>query len=196
MYDWTALETMVADRLTGQRLQHVRGVVETAVALAHRFGASAEAARAAALLHDYLKPLPPSQLLALAEQFQVAEPCAEDNSGEILHGPVAAALLRADGLVTDEQVLNAIRWHTTGRAGMSLLEMVVWLADKIEPGRSFASVTAMRRLAETDLEAAMLFGLNATIVHLVQRGRRLHLATVECRNWLLARRRGVDKSLA
>ncbi|MFS8512340.1 MAG: bis(5'-nucleosyl)-tetraphosphatase (symmetrical) YqeK, partial [Planifilum fulgidum] len=84
--------------------------------------------------------------------------------------------------VDDEEVLNAIRSHTTGRPGMSLLEKVVFLADYIEPGRSFSGVEEVRRLAREDLDRAILKALDNTIVYLVERGFKVYPLTILTRN--------------
>lgn len=189
MYDWPRLEQLVADRLQERRLRHVQGVVATALYLAGHHGINPDQARAAALLHDFLRNTPGSELQAMAVELGVAEPDPEDNRPDILHGPVAAARLAADGLVTDADVLGAIRWHTTGRSQMSPLEMVVWLADKLEPGRTFPWVERLRETVATDLEGTLLAALDETLLYLVEKGQRIHLATVQCRNWLVQQRR-------
>lgn len=188
MTDWSALEAALAGQIRGERLAHTYRVLETARALGARYGADEARVAVAALLHDYAKAMKPDQLLALGRQYGVIVDPAEEAQPHLLHGPVAAALLAAQGLVTDPAVLDAIRYHTTGRAAMSLLEKIVWLADYIEPGRSFPGVEEIRTLAESDLDGALLQALDQTILYVIGRGWPLHLYSVQARNWLLSQR--------
>ncbi|HYG56678.1 MAG TPA: bis(5'-nucleosyl)-tetraphosphatase (symmetrical) YqeK, partial [Symbiobacteriaceae bacterium] len=114
---------------------------------------------------------------------------AEEAQPHLLHGPVAAALLAEQGLITDQAVLDAIRWHTTGRPGMSMLEKVIWVADYIEPGRHFPEVSKVRLAATQDLDRALIMALDNSIAHVLQRGWLLHVYTVHTRNWLLTQQK-------
>jgi predicted HD superfamily hydrolase involved in NAD metabolism len=185
---WAALTSALAQQISGERLAHTYRVVETARELSRRFGAPEQQAAEAALMHDYAKAMPAGVLLAEARRHGLIVDPAEELQPYLLHGPVAAALLAEQGLITDPAVLDAIRWHTTGRAGMSLLEKVIWLADYIEPGRRFPGVDAIREMARDDLDRALLMALDGTITYVVQQGWLLHLYTVHARNWLLAQR--------
>ncbi len=182
---WKELDEALQQRIRGERLAHTYRVVETARMLADRFGAPLAQAEEAALMHDYAKAMKGSQLLEEAHRRGLIVDPAEEAQPHLLHGPVAAALLMERGLVTDPAVLEAIRWHTTGRAGMSLLEKVIWLADYIEPGRQFPGVEEVRAAAEQDLDRALLLALRQTITYVVGRGWPVHLYTVHAWNWLL-----------
>ena len=182
------LDAALRRRISGARLQHVYGVVEASRALSARFGAPAEKAEVAALMHDYCKWMPAQDLLAIARRDGLMVDPAEESHPHLLHGPVAAAVLRGEGLVTDPEILDAIRWHTTGRPGMSLLERVIWLADYIEPGRDFPGVEPVRQLAETDLDGALLLALDQTIAYVKAQGWPLHAYSVKARYWLAALR--------
>lgn len=183
------IEEVLRRRLGEERLRHTWGVVETAVAMARRWGADPEKARLAALLHDYAKGLPPGQLLELGRRFGVIADPAEEAFPDLLHAPVGAELVREEGLAGDPEVLAAIRWHTTGTPGMGTLDKILWVADMIEPGRNFPGVEEIRRLAGRDLDEALLAGLDHTIAHVIRTGRLLHLGSVRTRNWLLEERR-------
>lgn len=186
MTPWVELEAALTRAIQGERLAHTYRVRDTALALAARHGARTDQAEVAALMHDYAKAMPGHVLLHEARERSLIVDPAEEAQPQLLHGPVAAALLAEQGLVTDPAVLDAIRYHTTGRAGMSLLEKVVWLADFIEPGRIFPGVDEIRRLAEDDLDRALLQALDNSITFVIQRRWMLHLYTVYARNGLLA----------
>lgn len=188
MVDWERLEAALGQQLQGPRLEHVRRVRLTARSLAERYGAPVEAAEVAGLMHDYARSLPGETLLAEARKRQLVIDPSEEQEPGLLHGPVAAALLEEQGLVTDPATLEAIRWHTTGRPGMGLLEKVVWLADYIEPGRTFPGAAKVRAEAEKDLDGALIMAMDNCLQFLINKGYLIHLYTVKARNWLLTRR--------
>lgn len=165
--DWLRL---VAERHGPARLRHVIGVAETAARLAERFGADVGKAWLAGLLHDYARELAPAEVLRLAEEYGLLGLVAEP-SVEMLHAPLGSVLLRVETGVEDPEVLAAVARHTTGAAGMTTLDKVVYLADFIEPGRRFPGVDAVRALAERDLDGAVLAALRQTVSHVEAAGR-------------------------
>jgi len=188
MATWEEMEAALTAQVSGERLAHTYRVVEAARRLGQIYGADADQVATAALLHDYAKPMKPAQLLAAAERLGLPVDPVERSQPHLLHGPVAAGLLAEQGLVTDPDVLKAIAGHTTGRAGMSLLEKIIFLADYVEPGRSFPGVDAIRAEAERDLDLALLHALDNSLVYVMQRGWLIHPASVHARNWLLQER--------
>lgn len=185
--NWSELEAALHRQIQGGRLAHVYRVVDTARDLADRFGAPRGEAEVAALMHDYARAMPEADLLEHARRRGLLVDPVEELQPQLLHGSVAAALLAEAGLVDSPAVLDAIRWHTTGRSGMSLLEKVIWLADYIEPGRQFAGVEQVREAATRDLDEALLLALDQTISFVLQRRWLLHTYTVHARNGLLPR---------
>lgn len=185
MADWSTLEAALAGQIRGERLAHTYRVLETARGLGARFGAETAQVSVAALMHDFAKAMKPDELLRLGRHHGLIVDPAEELQPHLLHGPVAAALLAEQGLVTDPAVLAAIRYHTTGRAPMSLLEKIIWLADYIEPERSFPGIDTIRTLAESDLDRSLLQALDQSIRYVIDRGWPLHLYSVQARNWLL-----------
>lgn len=159
-----------------KRLAHTLGVRDTAVALAQAHGASMQAASVAAMLHDLAKPLPLERMQALAREYALPLPEEILADGNLLHGPLAAAIAEKELGVTDEGVLSAIACHTTGRVGMTVLDKVLFLADAIEPGRAdYPGLNEMRRLAETDLTAAVLLSMRRTKEYVY--ARHLHFCS-------------------
>lgn len=182
---WRQLEEALAAKIRGERLSHTYRVLEMARHLGRKYGARADQVDEASLMHDYAKELQGPVLLAEARRLHLVSDPAEEVQPHLLHGAVAAGLLRESGLISDPIVLDAIQWHTTGRAGMHLLEKVVWVADYIEPGRHFQGVEEVRHLAERDLDRALLMALDVTISYVLKMHWPLHLGTVHARNWLL-----------
>jgi len=192
MADWNTLVELLHRQVTGERLAHTYRVLELARLLGRTHGADDGQVAVAALMNDYAKPLPPERLLREAERLGLPIHPVERAEPHLLHGPVAAGLLREQGLVTDPDVLQAIGTHTTGRAGMSLLEKILYVADYAEPGRRFPGAEAVRAVAVQDLDRALLDSLNNSLVYLVGQGWLIHPASVDARNWLLQRRNGPE----
>jgi len=183
---WNDLIAKLAVELTPERLEHSLGVAEASVHLARRWGANEEQARLAGLLHDCAKGMGQDELLQWALAFGIVRNDIERACPDLLHGPVGALLAWKEYGVTDAAVLSAIRLHTLGGEGMSLLERIIYLADYIEPGRAFPGVEEVRVLAEKNLNLALLRAMEGTIRYVLERGLPLHPQTVRARNSLLA----------
>ncbi|PRX41196.1 putative HD superfamily hydrolase involved in NAD metabolism [Planifilum fimeticola] len=168
-------------QMPSSRWEHTLRVMETAAELARRTGADPEKADIAAILHDYCKFWPEDKQREWILRHRLPQDLLQYNK-ELWHAPVGAEAVREELGIDDEEVLNAIRSHTTGRPGMSLLEKVIFLADYIEPGRSFSGVEEVRRLAREDLDRAILKALDNTIVYLVERGFKVYPLTILTRN--------------
>ena len=186
---WTEQREMyiasLRQRLSDARFAHTLGVEQAAVDLAARNGVDAHRAATAALLHDYAKEFPKAELLALAKQFGIAVDPVYRASPGLLHGPVAAWLVERDFGILDAEVLAAIRNHTVGRAGMTTMEKIIYLADMIEPTRDFPGVEALRALARQDLDAGMLAALEQTVRYTMHRRLAVHPQSIEAYNDLL-----------
>ncbi len=156
-----------------KRIPHVTGTEQEAEKLALHYGEDAEDAKTAAILHDITKKLELSQQLILCERYGIMVDNAERRSEKLLHSKTGAYLSREEFGVSD-RVFDAILWHTTGRAGMSLLEKIIYLADYIEPTRKFDGLEELRSLAYKDIDLAMLLGLKLSEQDLKERGVFLH----------------------
>ena len=172
--------------LKHKRIPHVLGTEETAAALARRWGADEEEARRAALLHDCTKNLSREEHLALCRQYGVETDPYEASEAKLLHAKTGAALAKAVYGVSDA-VHDAILWHTTGKADMTLLEKIIYLADYIEPTRDFCDLTQLRRLAMEDLDQALLLGLTMAVDDLSRKKMVLHPNSVSARDYLKGR---------
>ena len=178
------LRPVALSLLDQRRVPHVLGTEETAAKLARRWGADEEDARRAALLHDCTKRLNRKEHLALCRQYGI--PVGEQErrlGGKMLHAMTGAALARDLFGVSDE-IYEAIRWHTTGKPGMTLLEKIIYMADYIEPTRDFGALRELRPLAYEDLDRAMLRGLTIAVEDLSQKGMALHPNSVRARDYL------------
>ena len=178
-------------RLPRGLAEHIEGVVAEARRLALLHGADEQQATLAAWGHDIARALSPSELLAEASRLGLAVDPVEEEAPILLHGPIGAAILSRDYAIDDPEVLAVARYHTTARAGMSTLEKVVFVADKIEAGkvRAEPALARVRKLADRDLDAAILEYLNQHLREASRRGWPLHPNTVAARNELLLSRR-------
>jgi len=182
--DRKALAAAVQAQMPAKRWAHTQGVMQTAVELARRYGGDSDRAELAALVHDVAKYWPVDKMAeAIREEGSYTEVLGHDK--ELWHAYAGAYAASRDYGISDPEVLEAIRYHTSGRPGMSQLEKIVWLADLIEPGRNFPLVGQIRELAEQSLERAILAGLDMTILFLIEKGKRIYPLTLLARNDLI-----------
>jgi predicted HD superfamily hydrolase involved in NAD metabolism len=179
-------EAFARSRLSERRYEHTQRVADTAEDLALAHDLDADRARLAALLHDAAREMGPEEFLSLADKWhlQVGDP--EQQSPKLLHGPVAAELARRELGIDDEEVLEAVRAHTTGKPRMGPLALVLYVADKIEPARDYPSVGHLRTLARENLHGAALDSLRRAIAHNEERGKATHPASMKMLDWLEA----------
>lgn len=150
-----------------RRYEHTMGVAYTATCLAYRYGEDPQKARLAGLLHDCAKHLSGEKTLEMCEKYKIQVNKVEKANPFLLHGKVGALIARKKFGVEDEDILNAITYHTTGRPGMSLLEKIIYIADYIEPNRDFAAnLDAVRELAFENLDMALMKILEDILKHL------------------------------
>jgi predicted HD superfamily hydrolase involved in NAD metabolism len=181
-----ALEQAV-DALPGGLREHVLRVVDEATRLARIHGIDPERAANAALGHDLARGCPPAELLREAEALGIAAGSIEQAEPILLHGPIGARWMAARYGVEDAEALAAARYHTTARAGMSALERLIFVADKIElhKARADAALAQARELADESIERAMRVILDRQVARAVEQGWPLHADTVAARNELV-----------
>ena len=179
--DLSQLKNELLERLPVKRFNHVLRVKETAVSLASRYSVSSEQAEQAALFHDIAKYKDKEDLhLTIVEQNIDHRLLSFHH--ELWHASVGAVIARDEFGLLNEDVLNAIRYHTTGRAGMSKLEKVIYVADMIEPGRDFPGVDRLRELAVEDLNLAMGACIHQSVQFLVSKRVQVFPDSIDCYN--------------
>ncbi|MFC5651797.1 bis(5'-nucleosyl)-tetraphosphatase (symmetrical) YqeK [Paenibacillus solisilvae] len=179
-----AMIEAVRSEMPERRWNHTLGVMETSIILAERFGADPVKAEQAAILHDVAKYWQTSRMESIIRQEGLPADLLEFDK-ELWHAPVGAFVAEQLFKVTDLDVLDAIRYHTSGREGMTLMDKIVCLADYMEPGRDFPAVHKIREIAQHSLEKALVAGFDSTISYLLQQGKRIYPLTVAARNDLL-----------
>ena len=158
---------LLKKRLTAKRYTHTVSVAQTAAKLAKMYEGDADQAYLAGLLHDYARDLSPTELLTIAQENELLTDHVEVVNPDLLHGVVGAFLLRQDGLVTDEVILRAIRYHTTGHPQMDKLGRIIYIADYIEPGRTKQPhLEELRSIALSDLDMLTFRILEDTVEYL------------------------------
>lgn len=161
------LKKELKKNMDDSRYEHTLGVMYTSAALAMRYEYDLEKAMLAGLLHDCAKCMPNEVKLSTAEQYGLEITELEKQCPFLLHAKVGALLAEQKYGITDPEILSAIRWHTTGKPDMTLLEKIVYTADYIEPKRDkAANLEQIRKLAFVDLDRALLKILQDTLVYL------------------------------
>ena len=158
-------------QLSAKRYQHTLNVRRMAVKLAKRWGADPEKAALAALLHDTAKELPREEMLQILKDNAIMAENAQNRPSPVWHGICAAILAQTQWGVEDEEVLSAIRCHTTGKPGMSLLDEIVFLADMTSAERDYPEVDYLRKLEKEDIHRAMREALEMNLHWLEESGK-------------------------
>ncbi len=168
--------------LKPSRYTHSLGVEKMAEALAFAHGADTAKAAFAGRYHDIAKCFTQDEMNSRVREYGLADMYIDNNP--LAHSKVAAEILSREFGVDDEDVLNAVRSHTTGRNGMSLLEEIVYVADAIEYNRNYPELKELQRLAVRDLDAACLFIMDYTLDSLEKKGRIPDRDTIEAREFI------------
>ena len=164
---------LVRSRLSDKRYEHTLNVKKMAVRLAKRYGVDEDRAALAALLHDSAKEISKDEMRELMRQYPQYAEGGEERPTPVWHGICAAILARTQWGVEDEAILSAIACHTAGKAGMSKLDKVVYLADMTSKERDWPGVGKLRKLEMKDLDAAMLAALKQTNEFVLSQGKPL-----------------------
>ena len=180
----SSYETQLRDRLSASRFTHTMGVAYTASALAMCHDCNMEKALIAGLLHDYAKCIPEEEQVRLCDQMGVKLSDTERQNPALVHGKLGAALVEQDFGVTDREILDAIRYHTTGRPDMSDLEALIFVADYIEPNRkALPNLRELRQIAFYDLEDCIYQICDGILDYLKSQERVIDPMTKKTRNY-------------
>lgn len=158
------MKQTLACSISEKRFIHSLGVMEEAVRLAAIYRADGEKAKIAGLLHDCGKSM--------------------EKNDNLTHAGKSAELARTVYDVEDEEILNAILCHTTGREAMTMLDKIVYIADKTEKNRSYEGVKELRSLAERDIDSAIIFSLERTIEYVKKRNQELNIESLKTLKFL------------
>ncbi|MCL1983721.1 MAG: bis(5'-nucleosyl)-tetraphosphatase (symmetrical) YqeK [Clostridiales bacterium] len=176
------IEEYIEKNFSEKRKKHTYDVCKTAKALARHYGADEDKAGTAALFHDMFRGMPDRILNFYVRHLDMDKKYL-DNSN-LAHGKLAALIMERDYGISDDDVLNAVRYHTTGRAHMSELEKIMYLADAIEPGRDYPGVKEIRNMAYQDLDQAVLLSMHSTLKYIRGNGFFLDEDTLSAIDYL------------
>ena len=177
------LEKIVISLLNPNRVAHVLGCRDTAVELAKHWGADVTDAARAGILHDITKAIDGPLQLTLCEAYGKILSDFSRRYPKTLHA-LTGSLVAERIFGENKAVVEAIECHTTGKADMNLLEKIIYVADYMEPNRNFPGVENLRRLAFTDMDAALKLGLEMTLEHLNRQGNEVSPESREALEWL------------
>ncbi len=177
------LEQVVCSLLKPNRVAHVLGCRDTAVALAKKWGADPVDAARAALLHDVTKALDAPLQLTLCNSYGKILDDFSQRYPKTLHA-LTGSLVAQQIFGENEAVVNAIASHTTGKADMNLLEKIIYVADYMEPNRSFPGVEQLRYLTTVDMDKALQYGLEMTVVYLKEQGAEVSPQSLQAQEFL------------
>lgn len=179
------IREVLAAKLKPARFQHSLGVMAAAKRLAEKYGAASDKAELAGLLHDCARIYENDELTARARQALITPDEIEAAAPLLLHAPLGAVIAAEQFGINDEEILQAIRLHTTGGIMMTVLDKIIYLADMIEPSRVYPNVDKLRSAAEQNLDKAMLLAFNQSINYVIERGQLVHINTIQARNELI-----------
>ena len=177
------LEPIVISLLNPNRVKHVLGCRDAAVALAKRWGADVTDAARAGLLHDITKAIDGPLQLTLCQAYGKLLDDFSKRYPRTLHA-LTGSMVAQRIFGENENVVSAIEFHTTGKANMTLLQKIIYVADYMEPNRDFPGVERLRELAFTDIDAALKLGLEMTLDHLNEQGAEVSPASRSALAWL------------
>lgn len=173
---------LLRSKLSPYRLNHSLEVAKSAVYLAEKYGDDSEKMYLAGLLHDVLKEADREETFFCVKKYGMKLTKLEENTPKLWHAMVGAEFLKNELLIEDEDIITAVRYHTTGRKDMTLSEKILFIADFISADRDYNGADEMRQRAEVSLECAMDMGLSFTVADLVKQGRPIHPDTIDAYN--------------
>ena len=176
---WIDIEEKIKKVQDSERFHHTIGVMYTAAALAMAYGEDTERARLAGLLHDCAKCVPNGEKADICMKCGLSVSDFERNNPAILHGKLGAYYARHKYNVDDDEICSAIRYHTTGKPNMTVLEKIVFIADYIEPDRDeMPRLGEIRQMAFTDMNKCTAMIMSDTLTHLKESNRAIDDETV------------------
>lgn len=185
MWSEQMMEDYLKKHLKNERYEHSIRVRNTAIELADFFKEDNDKAKIAGLIHDCSKNMEDEEIINIIEKNGYTIDEIERKSPNIMHGLAGAIIAKEIMGVYDQDIFNAIAYHTTGRKNMSVLEKIIYIADYIEPMRNFPGVENLRELTYKNLDEALLMSFDNTIKYVIERKQLIHYKTIEARNYLM-----------
>lgn len=186
--NYKEIEEKLKEMLPERRLKHSRNVSKCALKLSEIYNCDKEKAEIAGLIHDCAKYFNDEQVENCIKKFNIELDPLEKNNIALSHSVIGSYVAKEVFNIEDEEIINAIKYHTTGREDMSLLEKIIYIADLIEEDRNFPKVEEIRKLTyEGELDKAMILSFNNTIKFVIEKNQLIHPRTVKARNYILSK---------
>ena len=179
------IKKYLKENLKESRYNHTLGVCEIALELAELNGVSKEKAEIAALAHDVAKNLSKEEMMKIIKDNNIILSNVEKENMNLWHSIIAPIVAEEKLGITDEDILDAVRWHTTGKEDMSVLTKIIYIADMIEPGRSFPGLEDIRKETFEDLDKGVYTGLTHSMQFLLSKNLLIDENTIKARNYFL-----------
>lgn len=186
--DYSVYVDLLKQKLDDYRFNHSICVAKEAKRLAQKYGADREKAYLAGLLHDITKNEPSDFHLNYFKEFDIILTDVENKSDRLWHAMSGALFVKNELKIIDEELISAIRYHTTAKSNMSLLEKIIFVADFTSEDRNYKDVSVMRNLADISLEEAMIYALSYTINKLIENKQMVHPDALSAYNYLVNKR--------
>ena len=184
--DIKEIELKLKEILPERRLKHSLNVAKCAIELSKIYNCDENKAEIAGLVHDCAKYFNDKEVEECVEKYNITLDELEKNNIALSHSTIGACVAKEEFNINDEDIINAIKYHTTGKENMSLLEKVIYMADLIEEGRNFPGVEELRELTfEGKLDEALVLSFNNTIKFVINNNQLIHPRTVKARNYIL-----------
>ena len=174
----------VKTRMSEKRFKHTEGVIKRAIEYAEIYGANIEDTKYAALAHDIAKEISKEESMKLVEKYNIKLDEIEKVNFNLVHAKLGAEIVKCD-YGFNEDIINAIRFHTTGRENMSILEKIIFLADATEEGRTYKELEMLVDMIKKDIDEGMIYTLKWTFNDITNKEYLIHLDSVKAYNFLV-----------
>lgn len=174
------------EMLPPKRFNHSLNVAKCAYDLSEIYNCNKEDAYIAGIMHDCAKYLNKNEVKYYVEKYNIYLDCLEENNLALSHSIIGSYIAKYELNIKNEDIINAIKYHTTGKENMDILEKIIYMADLIEEERNFPGVELLRELTYSGkLDEALLCSFNNTIKFVIDNNQLIHLRTIEARNYLI-----------
>lgn len=184
MLSYEEIYKTAENTLSEKRFYHSKCVVDRAIEYAEIYGENKEKAKIAGICHDIAKEIPKEEILSICEKYGVSLDETEKENKSLIHGKLGAKIAEVDFGCTSD-ICNAIKYHTTGKENMSLLEKIIFIADCTGIDREYDNTETLYELAKKDLNEAMILYYKTELIDMLERGKTVHIDSIKAYNFLI-----------
>ena len=184
-FDIKRIKKDLKEKLSKNRYEHSLRVANYCKRLAQIYKADENKAYLSGLVHDCAKNLEEYYMLNKKVNSDIILDIEEKNNPKIQHAPIGAAVCKNLYGISDNEIISAVRYHTTARENMSLIEKILFISDKIEPNREYDTVEELRKIADYDIDKAIIKFLNDSFEYLEKNSQKIHPLSVKARDYLV-----------